>query len=398
MSSAHLGMTLPHVSVGQVIPGLHPAAGGPSRTIVQLCDALARMPDVRVTLVSQRRWNEPVTLSQERKVLRRIAESRSGVSLKAGLPLRAELLQVLRGSSSAVLHSNGLWTAVNHWVTHQARRRQVPLIVQPHGMLEPWALAYHGWKKRLALSLYQRRDLESASLFIATAEQEAESIRRFGLRQPIAVIPNGVELAVGGGEDRIVTHRNTARTALFLSRIHPKKGLLNLVNAWGELRPRNWRLVIAGPDEDGHLAQVMSLVRQQGITECVEYVGEVEGQRKAALYRDADLFVLPTFSENFGVVVAEALAHGLPVITTRGAPWTDLERFGCGWWIDTGVGPLVDTLREAMSLPEDERKTMGERGRRYVQRYDWNIIARQTAEVYRWVLARGPKPDCVRTD
>ncbi|MBX3329769.1 MAG: glycosyltransferase [Nitrospira sp.] len=397
MSSAHLGMTPPHVSVGQVIPGLHPAAGGPSRTIVQLCDALARRPDVRVTLVSQRRWNEPVMLSEERKVLRRIAESRSGVSLKTGLPLRAELLQVLRGSSSAVLHSNGLWTAVNHWVTHQARRWQVPLIVQPHGMLEPWALAYRGWKKRLALSLYQRRDLESASLFIATAEQEAESIRRFGLRQPIAVIPNGVELAVGGGEE-ILTHRNTARTALFLSRVHPKKGLLNLVNAWGELRPRNWRLVIAGPDEDGHLAQVMSSARQQGITECVEYVGEVEGQRKAALYRDADLFVLPTFSENFGVVVAEALAYGLPVITTRGAPWTDLERFGCGWWIDTGVGPLVETLREAMSLPEDERKAMGERGRRYVQRYDWNVIARQTAEVYRWVLARGPKPDCVRTD
>lgn len=398
MSLAHLGMALPQVSVGQVIPGLHPAAGGPSRTIVQLCDALARMPDVRVTLVSQRRWNEPVMPSEERKVLRRIAESRSDVSLKMGLPLRAELLQVLRGSSSAVLHSNGLWTAVNHWVTYQARRWQVPLIVQPHGMLEPWALAYRGWKKRLALSLYQRRDLESASLFIATAEQEAESIRHFGLLQPIAVIPNGVELAIGGGEDGRWTHRRTARTALFLSRIHPKKGLLNLVSAWGQLRLRDWRLVIAGPDEDGHLAQVMSAVRQQGITESVEYVGEVEGQRKAALYRDADLFVLPTFSENFGVVVAEALAYGLPVITTRGTPWADLERFGCGWWIDTGVDPLLSTLRKAMSLSEDERKAMGERGRRYVQRYDWNVIARQTAEVYRWVLDRGQKPDCVRTD
>lgn len=398
MSSAHLGMALPHVSVGQVIPGLHPAAGGPSRTIVQLCDALARRPDIRVTLVSQRRKNEPVMRSEERLVLRRIAESRSDVSLKIGLPLRAELLQVLRGASSAVLHSNGLWTAANHWVTHQARRWQVPLIVQPHGMLEPWALAYRGWKKRLALSLYQRRDLEFASLFIATAEQEAESIRQFGLRQPIAVIPNGVELAVGGGENGRGTLHSTVRTALFLSRIHPKKGLLNLVSAWGQLRPRDWRLVIAGPDEDGHLAQVMSSVDQRGITECVEYVGEVEGQRKAELYRDADLFVLPTFSENFGVVVAEALACGLPVITTRGTPWMDLERFGCGWWIDTGVDLLVSTLRKAMSLPEDERKAMGERGRRYVQRYDWNVIARQTAEVYRWVLARGPKPDCVRTD
>lgn len=398
MSSVELSMALPQVLVGQVIPGLHPAAGGPSRTIVQLCDALARRPDVRVTLVSQRRRNEPVMLSEESKVLRRIAESESGVSLKIGLPLRAELLQVLRSASSAVLHSNGLWTAVNHWVTHQARRWQIPLIVQPHGMLEPWALAYRGWKKRLALSLYQRRDLKSANLFIATAEQEAESIRRFGLRQPIAVIPNGVELAVGGGGCGRWTRPGAARTALFLSRIHPKKGLLNLVNAWGQLRPRDWRLVIAGPNEDGHLAQIMAMVRRQGITECVEYVGEVEGQRKAELYRDADLFVLPTFSENFGVVVAEALAYGLPVITTRGTPWADLERFGCGWWIDTGVDPLVNTLRKAISLPKDEREAMGERGRCYVQRYDWNVIAQQTAEVYRWVLVRGPKPDCVRMD
>ena len=398
MSSAYLGMTSSEISVGQVIAGLHPAAGGPSRTIVQLCDALARSSDVHVTLVSQRRCNEPVMLSEERTVRRRIAESRFPFSLKMGLPLRAELHQVLPGSSSVVLHSNGLWTAVNHWVTHQARRWQVPLIVQPHGMLEPWALEYRGWKKRLALRLYQRRDLESASLFIATAEQEAESIRRFGLRQPIAVIPNGVELAIGTDNDGLLPHLRTARTALFLSRIHPKKGLLNLVSAWGELRPREWRLVIAGPDENGHLAKVMSSVRQQGITECVEYVGEVEGHKKAALYREADLFVLPTFSENFGVVVAEALAYGLPVITTRGTPWADLERFGCGWWIDTGVAPLVDTLREAISLPEEERKTMGERGRCYVQRYDWNVIARQTAAVYRWLLLQGSKPDCVRTD
>ncbi|MGE0643568.1 MAG: glycosyltransferase [Nitrospira sp.] len=397
MSSAHLGMIRSEISVGQVIAGLHPAAGGPSRTIVQLCDALGRRPDVRVTLVSQRRYKEPVMLPEEGTVRRRIAESRSPVSLKMGLPLRAELLRVLRGSPSTVLHSNGLWTAVNHWVTHQARRWQVPLIVQPHGMLEPWALAYRGWKKRLALSLYQRRDLESANLFIATAEQEAESIRRFGLHQPIAVIPNGVEHAIGG-ENGVPTHHRTARTALFLSRIHPKKGLLNLVSAWGELRPRDWRLVIAGPDEDGHLAQVISSVHQQGITECVEYVGEVEGQKKAALYRDADLFVLPTFSENFGVVVAEALAYGLPVITTRGTPWADLEQFDCGWWIDTGVEPLVSVLRKAISLSDDERKAMGERGRRYVQRYDWNVIARQTAEVYRWLLLQGPKPDCVRTD
>ena len=130
----------------------------------------------------------------------------------------------------------------------------------------------------------------------------------------------------------------------------------------------------------------------------MEYLGEVDGEAKTRAYLDADVFVLPTFSENFGVVVAEALAHGLPVITTRGAPWADLETYGCGWWVDIGVEPLVQALREAMALSDDERRAMGERGRDYVRRYDWDNIGQQTIDVYRWVLGQGPQPDCVRTD
>jgi glycosyltransferase involved in cell wall biosynthesis len=142
----------------------------------------------------------------------------------------------------------------------------------------------------------------------------------------------------------------------------------------------------------------MVLVGELGIEKAVEYVGSVDGEQKSAMYRDADLFVLPTFSENFGVVVAEALAHGVPVITTRGAPWADLEIYGCGWWVDIGVPPLEQALRDAMSLSDDERRMMGARGREYVRRYDWDTIARQTAEVYRWVLDQGDKPECVITD
>ena len=140
------------------------------------------------------------------------------------------------------------------------------------------------------------------------------------------------------------------------------------------------------------------LVSQLGLGSAVDYVGPVAGARKAALYREADLFVLSTFSENFGLVVAEALAHGVPVITTRGAPWADLETYGCGWWIDTGVAPLVVALRQATALSDAERQAMGERGRVYVRRYDWHTIAADTLALYRWVLGQGERPACAHLE
>ena len=256
-----------------------------------------------------------------------------------------------RSAHPALVHSHGVWHPANHWAAQAARAWGVPLIIHPRGMLEPWALGQKPLKKRLALALFQRRDLESARAFVATSEMECEGLRRFGLKQPVAVIPNGVDFDDAAASDLGGARRQDGeRIALFLSRVHPKKGVLELVQAWGQVAPAGWRLRIAGPDEGGHWGQVERLVRQLGLGARVEYLGPVEGARKAALYREADLFVLPTFSENFGVVVAEALAHGLPVITTRGAPWADLETYGCGWWIEVGVEPLVVALREAMAL------------------------------------------------
>jgi glycosyltransferase involved in cell wall biosynthesis len=302
-----------------------------------------------------------------------------------------------------VLHDNGIWMPGNHTAAAVARKTGVPLIISPRGMLEPWALSHRAWKKRLAWLLYQRRDLLTASVLHATAEQEVASLRRLGLRQPIAMIPNGVEFPAPADVASAMASRlrpaaapQRERTALFLSRIHPKKGLINLIDAWACVRPEGWRLVIAGPDEGGHQAEVAERIRTSGVGEQVSLAGAVEGEAKAALFRNADLFVLPTFSENFGVVVAEALAYGLPVITTRGAPWADLETHNCGWWIDTGVEPLAQALRGAMALSDEQRHAMGVRGRGYVRRYDWGGIAAQTSAVYRWVLGQGDKPDCVQ--
>jgi len=186
------------------------------------------------------------------------------------------------------------------------------------------------------------------------------------------------------------------RKVLFLGRVYPVKGLLNLINAWARIRIDGWCLQIAGPDQDGHLAEVLKLVQQIGLKDSVQYIGAVDLDAKNQLFQSADLFVLPSFTENFGLVIAEALAHGLPVIATHGAPWRDLETYKCGWWIEVGVEPLAAALSAAMALSDVERQAMGGRGRDYVQRYEWRGIATQTVEVYRWILGYGSRPDFVQ--
>jgi glycosyltransferase involved in cell wall biosynthesis len=232
---------------------------------------------------------------------------------------------------------------------------------------------------------------------MATSQTEYEYIRSQGLHQPIAVVPNGIELPASTVACRTAPVDRAVRTALFLSRIHPVKGLVNLVRAWGDVRPEGWRLLVVGPDEDGHLVEVMRVVREEGVGECITFAGEVGAEDKAALFSEADLFILPTFSENFGVAVAEALSFGIPVITTQGAPWSDLETHGCGWWIPVGVEPLVRALRVATTMPHARLFAMGQRGRSYVQRYEWTAIASELASVYRWMFGAGDRPSTVHT-
>ena len=380
------------------IASLNSAGGGPPRTTTALCSSLASA-GATVGIVTVDCSNQsggrvmPTSPAVNVKLVPGHYSTRTRLVWSRGF--KRALHYQAQQSNAQLVHDNGVWQTNNHFSAQVARNLQLPLIVTPRGMLEPWSLQHRGWKKRLAWHLYQRRDLASARVVHATSEMEAAGIRSLGLQQPIAVIPNGVDLPQISEAPRADTG---CRTALFLSRLHPKKGLLNLVRAWAEVRPKGWHAIIAGPDENGHRGQVEAAVRNRGLTPDFTFAGPVEGKAKWDLFQRADLFVLPTHSENFGVVIAEALAAGVPVITTKGAPWAELQSHRCGWWIDVGTAPFAAALREATSISDGQRVEMGARGRDLVaRRYSWLGVAENMLRLYEWVLNDAPRPEFVLT-
>jgi glycosyltransferase involved in cell wall biosynthesis len=283
-----------------------------------------------------------------------------------------------------VLHDNGIWLPHNHRLAELAVRRGIPRVVSTRGMLEPWAMNHKRWKKSFAWWAYQRRDLKRARCHHTTAEAEAGHVERFGLGVPVCVIPNGVDVPPNvESEKKTNENRGGRKMALFLGRIHPKKGLPMLVEAWARVRPDGWYLQIAGPDEAGHKVEVQNAAFAAGLGDIVSFAGPIDGVRKESAFYNADLFVLPTYSENFGIVVAEALAHGLPVLTTTGAPWSMLPERGCGWWVDATVDDIATGLRQATSCDSERLHAMGMRGREWVQaELGWERVAKEFMAKY----------------
>jgi glycosyltransferase involved in cell wall biosynthesis len=307
--------------------------------------------------------------------------------------LGRELRKVCAEVRPEVLHDHGLWLHMNHVAAATAKRLGLKRVVSPRGMLEDWALSYRTFKKRLAWYVYQWNDLRSASAFCATSRLEADNIRALGFEQPIAMIPNGIDLRAPK-----VAPSDTARqrTILFMSRLHPKKGILDLVAAWSKVvRPR-WRLIIAGPDENRYRAVVEAAVARERLSDSVSIAGPIaDGERDSVLSK-ADVFVLPSYSENFGMVVGEALAAGLPVITTTATPWQVLQSAECGWWISPGAESMQAALEAAMTLPDDVRMAMGQRGRALIEaQFSWRAAAEKHVQLYRWLTGQAAAPECL---
>ena len=388
---------VPTTCVISVIPGMAKSRGGPTFGVAGLCEATAHagISQLLMTVEAPQGEEEKLPAPGAVETIRARGFHSKALRLTYSPGFRRELLQRCREHGIEIIHNHGLWSQPNHAAARVARQLEIPLVVSTHGMLAAWALQHKAWKKKLGWWAYQKADLEQARVIRATAEPEALAIRKLGFHQPIALVPNGIEFPARTEP----VNGKGAHVLLFVGRLYPVKGLLNLVKAWAAVRPQGWRCVVAGPDEAGHKREVEAAVSDAGLGNAFSFPGAIDGDAKWDLYRSADLFVLPSFTENFGLVVAEALACGVPAITTKGTPWECLPVRDCGWWVDIGVEPLSAALKEATGATDARRREMGLRGRQLVEeRYAWGPIGKTMAEVYQWILGRASKPDCIIDD
>jgi len=298
-----------------------------------------------------------------------------------------------------VVHMHAVWSPFNLRVMRDCLAIGKPFVVSTHGCLMPRVFQKGRFKKFLFWHLFLKPLLKKAAAIHCTSEAEKAVCERLGLLGPFVVAPLGVNLP----EKKVkVKEKGEQWNVLFLGRLGEEKGLINLLDAWKQLQQEGAihcspspspspststsRLIIAGPDWLGYKAKLDAKIAAEDI-EGVEFPGLVQGEAKDMLYREADIFVLPSPMENFSMVVLDALAYGVPAIATKGTPWSELESEHCGWWIEQGVEPLKHALRDALSTTTSGLHLLGANGRALAERkYQWSAIAGKLIDCYKKIL------------
>jgi len=362
--------------------------GGPPASLLGLCKGLQRSGvDVEVvTTTANGRTPLPASSPE--------GDHYEGVPVRyvpAAFPRRFFGARIRRPLADAieradVCHIHGVWNVPEWWASHLARAARVPYVVSPRGMLQPQAMRRGRARKAVAYSLLERRNLSHAALLHATSEQEAEAIGRLQLGVKVAIVPNGVDLsaaqqAAKGYRERLGIPRD-GFVVLFLGRMHRIKRLDLIAGAFADLRATHpsAHLVLAGPDEHGLLPDLMR--RLSSHAGAVHTPGEVGGDEKWALLKDADAMVQASDSESFGVAIVESLASGVPVVATNTTPWRELEERGCGFWVEQTAPAIANALRVLASEP-GRRREMGERAAVFAREaFGWDAVAPAMARLY----------------
>ena len=381
----HLVKNLKIMKVLSFISSLDLSSGGPSRSVPMLAKGLAEL-GVDITLMTVKSEN-----------MNTHALEGTSAKLKVLTPSfsKKEIANYLADERFDLIQIQSMWDLPYHKVMVEARKLSIPYIVTPRGMLEPWSLCQKKWKKKLAWLLYQRNDVQKSVCVFTTAKMEADHISNLGITTSRAVIPNGIETDSYPCKTSVDVVK---KQVLYLSRVHVKKGIEILFDAWKRIHSEfaDWRLLVVGNGEAEYIQSLERRVECLDLKDSIRILPPVFGEAKIKVYQESALFCLPSFSENFGMVIAEAMSCGTPVITTTNCPWNILNDTKTGWCIDLSVDNLEDALREAMWMDANALYDMGQKASKLIfDNFDYRSITRKTLRLYEWLLNGGEKPEFV---
>jgi glycosyltransferase involved in cell wall biosynthesis len=311
-----------------------------------------------------------------------------------------QLVPAMLGTDLDILSVHGLWKYCSVGSQRWHRQTGRPYVVHPHGMLDSWALRNAHWKKRIAAALYENQHLRGAACLRALSEAEARSIRSYGLRNPICVIPNGVDLP-DLSESNAKTQLANQKTLLYLGRLHPKKNISNLIRAWNQTfnsqggSVDSWVLAIAGWDHSGYERELRGIAAGASVV----FLGPQFGPKKTECYRTCDAFILPSLSEGLPMTVLEAWSYAKPVLMTPECNLPEGFSAEAALRIGTSADEIAAGLNRLFEMSDDDRAAMGTRGRSLVAiRFSWRRIGEQMRTICEWVLGSGAPPETIRLD
>jgi glycosyltransferase involved in cell wall biosynthesis len=373
--------------IAQIVPSLEEKHGGPSKSVQRLAAALSRLGH-EVDLLATRPGNETAVTEDGRLRVLQFRRDRPEF-----LCASTDLQDHLRQHTYDCLHHHALWLRTLHYACQAGRATGARLVISPRGMLSDWSWRHRRWKKWLAARLVHPGAFAQAQGWHATSAAEADDIRRRGFAQPVCVAPNGVE--VPSAEELTRAHEAWTQlcpavaerpVAVFYSRFHRKKRLLELIDLWIDTAPKKWLLLVVGIPQEYTVESLTAYVQRHSSR---EQIAVFDGSDRPPPYGVASLFLLPSHSENFGMVVAEAMAWGVPVLVTDSTPWAELSEQNAGWcvpWENYG-----SALRQAIAESSDRLEQRGARARDWVlARYSWEQAARPLAEFYDRLANTGP--------
>ncbi|MBD8490082.1 glycosyltransferase [Echinicola sp. CAU 1574] len=390
-----------------LVENLDDSYGGPAKSVPFLVKYLQKL-GVENEMLSVRFDNEEFNqVINENSLVWKSFKHTISLKLRFSSLLTKYLNENIVGDE-IILHTHNLWNYIPFVAYKKFRKRKnVRLVVAVRGSLYPWSLNQGTFQKKIAWYLFQKNILNNCSCIHVTDIGELEAVRSLGIKSPIAVVPNGVELSeFNNTKDNRVSRERlrlevSKKYILFLSRVHPKKGIEFLIKGFLKIKDKypEWQVLIAGPVYDKpYLKKIESLIERAKAANRFHFLGILNGEKRLDAFYSSNLFVLPSHTENFGIAIAEAMAAKLPVITTKGTPWKEILDYDAGWWVGLSQKNIDRCLDEALGEKNESLEKKGENAHQLILKYDWEFQAEKMKQVYHYLYGRGDKPKFMYTN